>query len=137
MTHKYILDTHALVWFLEGNSRLGQKAKAAMEADDSYMILPIIALSEATLLIERGRIGIPSVSDLLSDVRKDERIEIFPLTWDVFERCLTEEGLSIPELHDRFIVCTGLHLQGLGDTISIITRDESIIEAGVLPVIWE
>lgn len=136
MTHKYIFDTHALVWFLEGNSRLGQKAKAVMEADDSYMVLPIIALSEATLLIERGRIGIPTVSDLLSDVREDERIEIFPLTWGVFERCLTEEGMSIPELHDRFIVSTGLHLQDLGDTISIITRDESIQEAGVLPVIW-
>jgi len=137
MAHKYILDTHALVWFLEGNSRLGQKAIAVMESDDSCIVLPLIALSEATLLIERGRIGIPSVSDLLSDVREDERIEIFPLNWDVFERSLTTEGLSIPELHDRFIVSTGLHIQDLGDTVEIITRDESILESGVLPVIWD
>jgi PIN domain nuclease of toxin-antitoxin system len=24
---KYIVDTHALIWFLEGNSRLGENAK--------------------------------------------------------------------------------------------------------------
>ncbi|MEZ4662681.1 MAG: PIN domain-containing protein [Caldilineaceae bacterium] len=56
MAHKYILDTHALVWYLEGSPRLGQQAKSAMEADDSDLVLPLIALSEATFLIERGRI---------------------------------------------------------------------------------
>lgn len=58
------------------------------------------------------------------------------MTWDIFLRSLTTEGLSIPELHDRLIVSTGLHLQDLGDTIGIVTRDESIREAGVLSVIW-
>ncbi|MCB9151774.1 MAG: PIN domain-containing protein [Caldilineaceae bacterium] len=136
MAHKYILDTHALVWYLEGSPRLGQHAKSAMEADDSDLVLPLIALSEATFLIERGRIGIPTVADLLADVQADERIEIISLTWDIFLRSLTTEGLSIPELHDRFIVSTGLHLQDLGHTIDIITRDESIREAGILSVIW-
>jgi len=42
----------------------------------------------------------------------------------------------IPELHDRFIVSTGLHLQDLGYTVSILTKDETITDSGVLPVIW-
>jgi len=100
------------------------------------MVLPLIAVAEAAFLIERGRIGIPSVPDLFKDIFEDKRIEVFPLTWDVFERSLTAEGLRIPELHDRFIVSTGLHLQDLGDTVEIITRDQAITEAGVLPVIW-
>ena len=86
MAHKYILDTHALVWFVEGNKRLSD--------------------------------------------------EIFPLTLDIFERSLTPEGLCIPELHDRFIVCTGLHLQDLGETVEIITKDQAITEANVLAVTW-
>lgn len=110
MANKYILDTHALVWYLEGNPKLGQQAKATMGAADSLMVLPLIAVAEAAFLIERGRIGISSVSELLKDIFEDKRIEVFPLTWDVFARSLTTEGLRIPELHDRFIVSTGLHL---------------------------
>lgn len=136
MANKYILDTHALIWYLEGNPKLGQQAKITMDAADSLMVLPLIAVAEASFLIERGRIGIPSVADLLKDIFEDKRIEIFPLTWNVFERSLSAEGLRIPELHDRFIVSTGLHLQDLGDTVKIITRDQAITSAGVLSVLW-
>jgi PIN domain nuclease of toxin-antitoxin system len=136
MANKYILDTHALIWYLEGNPRLGRKAKATMEAADSEMILPLIALAEATYLIEKRRVGISTVSDLLTDIDADSRIEIYPLTWEVFERSLTSEGIQIPELHDRFIVSTGLYLQDLGHMVIVLTKDKSIIDAGVLPVVW-
>lgn len=136
MANKYVLDTHALVWYLEGNPRLGRQARMAMETVDSEMILPLIALAEVVYLIEKGRIGITTVSDLLADVTNDSRIEIYPLTLEIFERSLTPEGIPIPELHDRFIVSTGLYLQDLGHTVAILTRDKSITDAGVLPVIW-
>lgn len=136
MANKYILDTHTLIWYLEGNPRLGQRAKVVMSTPNSEMILPLIALAETTLLIEKGRVNIPSISDLLNDVETDKRIEIYPLTFAIFERSLTPEGLQIPELHDRFIVSTGLHLQDLGHNVAILTKDNSIINAGVLPVIW-
>lgn len=136
MAHKYILDTHALIWFVEGNKRLSESAKAIIAAADSQMVLPLIALAEAAIIIERGRTTISDVSIFLTRVYEDTRIEIFPLTLDVFERSLTPEGLRIPELHDRFIVSTGLHLQDLGDIVSIVTKDQAITDAGVLPVIW-
>lgn len=136
MAHKYILDTHALVWFVEGNKRLSETAKAIIAATDSQMILPLIALAEAAVIIERGRTTIPDVSRFLTRVYADTRIEIFPLTLDVFERSLTPEGLRIHELHDRFIVSTGLHLQDLGDTVEVITKDQAITDTGVLPIIW-
>jgi len=136
MAHKYILDTHALIWFVEGNSRLSESAKAVLSAANSQMVLPLIALAESALIIERKRTTIPNVSRFLTSVYADSRIEIYPLTLDVFERSLTPEGLRIPELHDRFIVSTGLHLQDLGDTVEIITKDQAISDADVLSVIW-
>ena len=137
MASKYIIDTHALIWYLEGNPRLGLQAKTIMGAANSDMVFPLIALAEATILIQKGRISIPTVSDLLADIAGDDRIEIYPLTFDIFERTLTAEGLQIPELHDRFIVSTGLHLQDLGHRVAILTRDQSITMAGVLSVIWD
>lgn len=136
MADKYILDTHALVWYLEGNPRLGKQAKIVLDADDCELVLPLIALAEAAYLIERGRIGIPTAADLMSDIKNDKRIEIYPLTMEVFDRSLTAAGSSIPELHDRFIVSTGLHLQDLGHTTTILTGDAVITAAEVLPVIW-
>lgn len=136
MARKVILDTHALVWYLKGNSRLSQPAQSLMSAQASQMVLPLIALAEATLLIERGRITIPSVASLIKDVERDNRIQVYPLTQWVFARSLTAAGRKIPELHDRFIVSTGLHLQDLAHSVAILTRDESITGSAVLPVIW-
>ncbi len=136
MANKYVLDTHTLVWYLESNPRLGHQAKAIMDLFDSEMIVPIIVLAECGFLIEKRRISIPSIHDILNAVLADNRIEILQLTWNIFERTLSPEGLRIPELHDRFIVSTGLYLQDNGHTVAILTRDQSIIDANVLPVIW-
>ncbi len=43
MAHKYILDTHALIWFAEGNKRLSESAKAILAATNSQMVLPMLS----------------------------------------------------------------------------------------------
>lgn len=134
MAHKYILDTHALVWFLEGSIRLSGTAKTIIDDVNNPLVLPFIALAEATFLIERGRTKIPAVADLVRVVQPGSRIEIYPLTWEVFQQSLS--AASIPEIHDRLIVATVLHLQYQGHTVSLITRDETITKSGLVPVIW-
>ena len=136
MVTKYVLDTHALVWFVEGNRRLSETAIAIIAAQESQLVLPLIALAEAVVVIERGRTTIPSVSEFLARVHEDTRIEIFPFTLDVFERSLTPESQRIPELHDRIIVSTALHLQDVGDSVALVTTDRKITEADVLSIIW-
>ena len=66
MASKYLLDTHALVWFLEGNKRLSSQAKTIMSTIDCEMVLPIIALAEACLVIERGRTTISDIPQFLN-----------------------------------------------------------------------
>ncbi len=136
MATKYILDTHALVWYIEGSQRLGQQAKAIIDSPSSELVLPIIVLAEIGFLIERNRVTIPSITVLLNRLSNDPRIDIYPITLDIFKRSQTVEGLTIPELHDRFIVSTGLLWQDLGYAVAILTKDRSIVNAAVLPVIW-
>lgn len=45
------------------------------------MVLPLIALAEAAIIIERGRTTISDVSKFLGRVYADTRIEIFPSLW--------------------------------------------------------
>ena len=134
MAHKYVLDTHALVWYLEGNPRLGQEAKTVLDNPHCELLLPIIALAEAVFIVERGRTNITDVSSLLEVVVADPRMEIYPLNWQVFQQTLTVT--AIPAMHNRQIVATAIHLRMLNHNVSILTKDRTIVAAGLVPVVW-
>ena len=134
MALKYVLDTHPLVWYLEGNPRLSQKAKAIIDDQGSDLVLPIIALAEATFIVERGRTGIPSASDLLVSVQSDPRIEVYPLSLAILQRSL--RATMIPEMHDRLILATAMQLQSLGHTVSLLTKDARMARSGLTPIVW-
>lgn len=136
MASSFVLDTHALLWYLEGNRRLGSRARRVIEAPESRLIVPIIVLAEASIIIEQRRTKIPSVAHLLDSLGKDSRFEVYPLSLDVFRRTLSTEAQQIPELHDRLIAATALHLHDLGHDVRLITRDQSLSEAKLLPVVW-
>lgn len=51
----YLPDTHALIWYLTGDKRLGANAKAALaRVDDGEndAIVPVLVLAEILYLIE-------------------------------------------------------------------------------------
>lgn len=134
MAHKYILDTHALIWYLEGNSRMGAAAKAVMEDPSSEMILPLIALAEAIDIVGKGRTSLPNVSALINDVTSDQRVEIYPLTIEVLLESLNAG--AVPEMHDRLIVATTLYFKNLGHQVALLTRDVSISTSALVPIVW-
>jgi PIN domain nuclease of toxin-antitoxin system len=99
---KYVLDTHALIWFIEGNSRLGQNAFAVLSNASSVLMLPAIALAEAVWIIDHGKTSIPSAEMFLNAIDRDSRITIYPLDRAVINATLTLS--EIHEMHDRQIV---------------------------------
>jgi PIN domain nuclease of toxin-antitoxin system len=134
MTNEYALDAHALIWFLGSNPRLGAKAKAAMQDPASVLYLPIIALAEACWAVAAGRTSIPSVAVLLADVDADPRITAVTLDRAILNRSLTLS--AIPEMHDRLIVATALHMAGTSSSVPLLTCDPDITSSGLVPVVW-
>jgi PIN domain nuclease of toxin-antitoxin system len=132
---KYVVDTHALVWFLEGNSRLGTGAKNVLTDSASQLILPAIALAEAVWIVDRARTSIPSVVDLLNAVSADPRIAIYPLDKAIVEKSI--DLLTITEMHDRLIVATAMVLENRGDKTALLTCDRNITASGLVNLIWE
>ncbi len=123
-----------MIWYLEGNLRLGAAAKAVMDDPVSELILPIIALAEAVDIVDKGRTRITDVSILLDRVLNDPRIEIYSLTFEVLEQSLA--ATAVPEIHDRLIVATALRLQSLGHGVALLTKDNQILTAALVPVVW-
>ena len=135
MDREFVVDTHALIWFLEGNSRLGSKAKAVLEDPQNVLYLPVIALAEACWIVARGRTAIPKVGDLLNDIDRDPRVVVVPLDRAIVE---ASDALTvIAEMHDRLIVATVLQLSSRSSSpMSLLTVDGNITDSGVCPIVW-
>lgn len=98
---KFVIDAHALIWHLEGNPKLGKRAKKVLDDDKSQLVLPIIAFAEAIDTVRKERTMILSVSELLQDVFSDSRIEIETLTIEILQESLN--AMAVPKMHDRLI----------------------------------
>jgi PIN domain nuclease of toxin-antitoxin system len=132
--NRYVLDAHALLWYLLGSQRLGSDARSVMQDPNSVLYLPAIALAESCWAVERGRCAIPSVSALLADIDGDPRISIMPLDRAILD--LSFSLTTIREMHDRQIVATALHLTGTGNPIRLLTCDTNIIASSLVPITW-
>jgi PIN domain nuclease of toxin-antitoxin system len=131
---KYVLDTHALIWLLEGNSRLSDRARKILLEPTSDLTIPAIALAEAVWIIERGRTSIPSAEAILAAIKGDRRIAIYPLDKMVIEQTL--QLPSIHEMHDRQIVATVMVLARKTDHVVLLMCDQNITASKLVPIVW-
>lgn len=134
MAIKYVVDTHALIWFLENNPRLGKSAAAVLSDPTSDLILPVTALAEAFWLVERGKSSVPSAVALLAAVDADRRVTVSALTTEIVRETITLQAIS--EIHDRQIVATALLIKRDGHRVALLTKDFNIVASKVLDVIW-
>ncbi|PAX51698.1 type II toxin-antitoxin system VapC family toxin [Brunnivagina elsteri] len=131
---KYVVDTHALIWFLEGNPRLGTNAKAILSHPDSRLIIPATTLAEAVWIVEKGKTSIPYAKDVIAAVEADSRVIIYALDKDVIELTMTLSAIN--EMHDRQIVATALVLANRGEMVQLLSCDKNIIASNLVPIVW-
>ena len=101
MTIRYVVDTHALVWFLEENPRLGARAKTILQNPESALVIPIIVLAEACWMIEHSKTSIPGSGPFLDAVDADPRVRVLPLDLTVLNKSssltsVTEQPATLP-----------------------------------------
>ncbi len=60
MTEDLVLDTHSLLWLLEGDPRLGQQARLSAQTSLQADRLSVSAISfwEIAMLVRSGRLGL-------------------------------------------------------------------------------
>lgn len=130
---KFVVDTHALIWFLAGSSRLGSHADQVLSDPLSTLILPATALAEACWIVERRATGL-TAADILTALDSDPRFEIYPLDRSVIEKSNTLH--TIREMHDRQIAATAALLIEAGESAVLLTYDIDITASGLVPVVW-
>ncbi len=64
MTTHYVLDTHALVWFLDHDPCLGHAARALLQDESNPLVIPSIVLAKIKHLAAKRRFA-TKVADVL------------------------------------------------------------------------
>jgi PIN domain nuclease of toxin-antitoxin system len=127
----YVLDTHPIVWFLEGSGRLGAQAGTVLRDPSQKFILPTIVLVEITYLYSKGRIAI-DLAVVQQRLVAAGNCVLYPLDEQVAMRIPT--GLNI---HDAIIVATALvYRDVLHEPVAVITKNGEITRAGLINTVW-
>ena len=117
---RYLLDTHALIWYFENSSELPQKIKEIIKQTKNDLYVCSISLWEIAIKINLGKLRVGFTFDqLIEDIKKRD-FAILQIE-DEYLRGLS----SLPFIHkdpfDRLLVSTAL-----AENLTIITIDGDI-----------
>lgn len=128
---QYVIDTHALVWYIGGSQRLPPTARAALQQVDQGQatgLIPILVLAEVIRLFEKRKVN-TSFRDIVNIVNRNPNYVIIPLTLEQIEAASLLHFTN--DLFDRIYVALA-QLRGA----TIISKDTIIESCGLVPVIW-
>lgn len=124
----YVLDTHALVWYLTNDRRLGLQAETVLNDPGARLIIPTIVLAEIKDLARKGRLT-QTLDDVLAAIESDQRCLVYPVNLEV----IWAAPMQL-DIHDSLIV--GVALVQADAVNGVLTCDQAIINSGLVPVVW-
>ena len=120
-----VLDTHVLVWAVEGDRRLGTNARAAIEAAERAQAIGISAVTpwEIALLAERNRLRlVQEVGTWIEAVLALPGMKLMPIEPAVALDSVRLPGPFHADPADRLIVATARH-----SGARLVTADGTIL----------
>jgi PIN domain nuclease of toxin-antitoxin system len=129
-----IADTHAAIWYLFGDSRLGREASEfidqAVLAGD-HIGISAITLAEMVYLVEKQRIPETALQDLFAALANPEHVlQEVAVESEIVRKMGSVARLDVPDLPDRILAATALYYE-----VPLISRD-SRIQASEVKTIW-
>jgi PIN domain nuclease of toxin-antitoxin system len=126
---RVLIDTHALLWYFQGDANLSNLALATIEDKDNDVFVSIISLWEIAIKSGLGKLELQHpFENLEADLQRLD-IKILPIAFtevDVYR--------SLP-LHHRDPFDRILIAQSIGNSLTMITRD-ALFEPYSIRVMW-
>lgn len=113
-----LLDTHALIWFINGDTNLSLKAKQAIETTNAINFVSIASLWEISIKISLGKLELKVPYRQIFQQIMDNGFEILPIT---FEDTFVLSTLSFHhrDPFDRLIIT-----QAMNNKLTVLSKDE-------------
>jgi PIN domain nuclease of toxin-antitoxin system len=129
-----VLDTHALVWWIQGDRRLSRNASKAIRAELANGRLGISSISfwEIGMLVAKGRLGLGmDASEWLEAVQAIKAVVVLPLAATVALDSTRLPGTFHGDPADRMIVATAR-----AKNLSLVSADRRIRAYRHVRTIW-
>lgn len=123
---KLLLDTHAAIYFVEDDPRLGEEAAAAIESPGNQVLMSAAVVWEITIKRALGKLP---VDHRYLTLLLDAGVE--PLAISIqHARAVEELPMHHRDPFDRMLIA-----QALAESATLVTNDEKIGRYDV-PVLW-
>jgi PIN domain nuclease of toxin-antitoxin system len=130
-----VADTHTIIWYLCDTSKLSTVALAALDRaidTNNPIYISAISLVEIIYLIEKGRLSSEVLTIILNAIdAPDVGLAVTALDRNIAERLKLIDRAIVPDMPDRIIAATALHL-----AIPLVTRDNKIKNLSAIQTIW-
>jgi PIN domain nuclease of toxin-antitoxin system len=129
-----VLDTHALVWYVEASPRLSANARTAIQtavqASEAVWVSSV-SLVEIAYLIEKRRLAADLFDRILHLLRQpNPALRETPFTLAMADALRLVPANHVPDMPDRMLCATARQL-----ILPLVTCDQRIHASGQ-PVIW-
>ena len=127
---KYLIDTHAFIWYSVGDAKLSAKAKEIIDSE-SEKYISIASLWEMSIKVSIGKLTfVKPFEEIIEEQLRINNYQILPINKSHLFM------LSSLELHhrdpfDRIIIC-----QSIAEKIPVVTVDERFKEYKDLSIAW-
>jgi PIN domain nuclease of toxin-antitoxin system len=129
-----VADTHAVIWYLAGDSRLSANARGIIDQAGTRgdeVAFSAITLAEIVYLIEKGRIPANTYARLSTSIdSRSTVLAVAPFDEIVAGYLHQVERSKVPDMPDRIIAATALSLG-----VPLISRDRKI-QVSAVTTIW-
>lgn len=114
---KYIIDTHTLLWYIEGDEKLSKKVISILQNKNNKIYVSKVSLWEIAIKISISKLHTSIPFSNFEKFLLDNNFDILGIEFKYFEQLL-----NLPIHHndpfDRIIIC-----QSIIEDIPIITYD--------------
>lgn len=121
----YLLDTHSLIWFFEGNSKLPDSARQIICTPENIIYLSVASLWEMAIKISIGKLTLSQPLEKVIERLPEESISLLDISPKQILQVLT-----LP-LHHRDPFDRMLIAQALSEDLTLIGNEEMFDLYGV------
>lgn len=127
----YVLDTHALIWYLLKDSKLSSTALnifLGAERGEILLVVSVLVLAELYYANAKNN-WFPDYKLLYNDLQNKPFLRFIPL--DPSHISDFDRDIRVPEMHDRIITGIARRLNA-----PLVSSDSLIRSAGIVRIVW-
>jgi PIN domain nuclease of toxin-antitoxin system len=131
---RVVADSHAIVWYVQGSSRLAEGARSALvESEQSEgIVVSVATLVDLWYVTQTTQsIGAADVARLQARLDASPNVDLHAIDVAVADAFTLIPRTVLTDPWDRFIVATAKAL-----ALPLVTRDGAIRESNLVETVW-